>query len=755
MIRSVLPLAALLSSLSVSALSVSTTVFSHSICGRPTGYAVAYASGGLPPYTYSWDNGSTEQMIDSLYAGTYTITVTDANSDQAVEVVVIDALIAYPDYSLNPYGIQYSYCSGDPAPIVIWSGQMSVGESPSEYSLYGPAPYQFNAPELAFYTQASSCLDAFAPVYNMLYFNEPPGSQIMVSYQDGAGCPGQVQVSIPPPLVPPQLQIVGVGGTCTNADVGSVTLSVSGGNGQTFGGYARRVGQAGCPAFNFPGFVYDWATEDGLVTLTGLSAGDHYLVWTTDPLSLLEYGPYIDYICTDSMLFTVPEVAADCGSLSGRLYVDDDADCVMDGNETRIPWSIVTVEPGPYYLMTDGQGRYGATLPYSSYTVNEQHPVFVQSCPAAANIVSPAPQTANVGCAGGAPLDVMVSMGNGPIRPGFDLGYGLQVRNLTATGPGTLTLTFEFDPVLTFLSAYPPPTSVIGNVVTWTDPVLTLPNVFDVEYLGVHLQVPNDQALIGTALSATATVTTTNTDADLANNVFVSSTVVTASLDPNDKVAATSTRISDSQYLIDQDEWIDYTIRFQNTGTDTAFNVLLTDTFPSTLDPGSLLMGASSHPYTWELTPFGVLRVVFNNILLPDSNVNEWASHGFVQFRIRPHLPLTVGTLIANTANIYFDFNPAVITEPSLLVAEMSTGVEEHSLDQLQLYPDPAHDRINLAAPADMRSVRIIAMDGRTVLSKRLTGQWEELAIELPAGTYCAHVRLADGSSLRKLFVVH
>src|SRR5690606_8518432 len=103
-------------------------------------------------------------------------------------------------------------------------------------------------------------------------------------------------------------------------------------------------------------------------------------------------------------------------------------------------------------------------------------------------------------------------------------------------------------------------------------------------------------------------------------------------------------------------EWIDYTIRFQNTGTDTAFNVLITDTLPAYLDPGSFVVGAASHNFTWELRDAGTLKFSFPDILLPDSNANEAASHGFVSFRIKPREPVLPGTMIENFANIYFDF---------------------------------------------------------------------------------------------------
>ncbi|MBK9629214.1 MAG: hypothetical protein IPO56_16365 [Flavobacteriales bacterium] len=111
--------------------------------------------------------------------------------------------------------------------------------------------------------------------------------------------------------------------------------------------------------------------------------------------------------------------------------------------------------------------------------------------------------------------------------------------------------------------------------------------------------MPPDVGLLGTDLIATATVSTTSADADLANNTFQQVRTITGAYDPNDKLATTSSGSNDV-WQINTDEWIDYTIRFQNTGTDTAFNVVITDTLLGTLDPGSIIMGAASHAFTWD-----------------------------------------------------------------------------------------------------------------------------------------------------------
>jgi uncharacterized repeat protein (TIGR01451 family) len=138
----------------------------------------------------------------------------------------------------------------------------------------------------------------------------------------------------------------------------------------------------------------------------------------------------------------------------------------------------------------------------------------------------------------------------------------------------------------------------------------------------------------------------------------------TGSYDPNDKHGFPTGYGNDR--FIEQNTGIEYLIRFQNTGTDTAFTVVIRDTLSQFLDKHSIEVGGASHPFRWELYGTGVLKFTFDDIMLPDSNVNEAASHGFVKFRIgqRPNNP--IGTKIRNRAGIYFDFNEPIITNRTL-----------------------------------------------------------------------------------------
>lgn len=134
--------------------------------------------------------------------------------------------------------------------------------------------------------------------------------------------------------------------------------------------------------------------------------------------------------------------------------------------------------------------------------------------------------------------------------------------------------------------------------------------------------------------------------------------------DPNDKQGFP--KGAGPEHFIEPGTRLEYLIRFQNTGTDTAFNVAIRDTLSAWLAPATLTPGASSHPYTWKLAQDGTLLFEFDNIMLPDSNVNEPASHGFVKFGIdlKPDAPL--GTAISNQAAIYFDFNEPIFTNTTV-----------------------------------------------------------------------------------------
>lgn len=169
------------------------------------------------------------------------------------------------------------------------------------------------------------------------------------------------------------------------------------------------------------------------------------------------------------------------------------------------------------------------------------------------------------------------------------------------------------------------------------------------------------------------------------------------SFDPNDKEAFPK-GFNDHHY-IEPNTDLEYLIRFQNTGTDTAFRVIIRDTLSYALDITSIQAGSGSHPYTFEIYDERILKFTFDNIHLPDSNVNELESHGFIKFKVAQVLDNPNGTNIYNKAGIYFDYNEPVITNETYhLVGEnfiesIIDGITELS-PKIKYYPNPFTDYI-------------------------------------------------------------
>ncbi len=169
-------------------------------------------------------------------------------------------------------------------------------------------------------------------------------------------------------------------------------------------------------------------------------------------------------------------------------------------------------------------------------------------------------------------------------------------------------------------------------------------------------------------------VTSTPSD-DLDPFVDIECHEIIGSFDPNDKLVSPK-GIGENHY-INSEEMLDYTIRFQNTGNDTAFNIFVIDTLSHFLDINSFVSGVSSHDYTISFTGDRVVRWDFSNILLPDSTTNLVESNGFVKFKIKVATDVPQETEIHNIADIYFDFNEPIRT-PDIFVTVCDDCVDQH-----------------------------------------------------------------------------
>lgn len=149
-------------------------------------------------------------------------------------------------------------------------------------------------------------------------------------------------------------------------------------------------------------------------------------------------------------------------------------------------------------------------------------------------------------------------------------------------------------------------------------------------------------------------------DDDGSPNISIDCQQSVGSYDPNDKTAS-PTGVTE-QHFIRQNTDIEYKIRFQNIGSGDAMTVVVLDTLSPFLDISTLQLGASSHRYQFEILTNNVLKFTFEEINLPPESVDEAASQGFVKFRISQVDNNPIGTIIYNSASIFFDRNDPIIT---------------------------------------------------------------------------------------------
>lgn len=226
------------------------------------------------------------------------------------------------------------------------------------------------------------------------------------------------------------------------------------------------------------------------------------------------------------------------------------------------------------------------------------------------------------------------------------------------------------------------------------------------------------------------------------------------SFDPNDK-RGLPLGVQD-EHFIPKDQEIEYLIRFQNTGTDTAFTVIVLDTLSKDLNPATMRPIGSSHAYSWQVLGEGVLQFVFNNILLPDSNVNEAASHGYIKFAIKPRPNLPDPTRVENQAAIFFDFNAAVITNRTWhTFGEHYLNVSNVTFRpdlSLQVWPNPTSTEATffLKSPQPLQGrLRVFDALGREVGGQDFTeNQFQWNASALMPGLYYFRLEGKNGEGL-------
>jgi uncharacterized repeat protein (TIGR01451 family) len=255
-------------------------------------------------------------------------------------------------------------------------------------------------------------------------------------------------------------------------------------------------------------------------------------------------------------------------------------------------------------------------------------------------------------------------------RPGFQTTYRIITKNVAPTNINNVVVGFKYDSRLTYNSASRSENGMAVDSVWWGPFSL---NAFTTDTLYVNFVLDAPPLLInGDTITNKVVANPVLGDYTTVNNQAVLRERVRGSFDPNDKTEVHAGTLSTTQYA--NGEYLQYLIRFQNTGTDTAFFITVKDTLQQKLDLTTLEVISASHPFTFKLEG-QVATWDFKKILLPDSTSNEAGSHGFIVLRVKPKTGLIVGDEFTNKAAIYFDFNLPVITNEDKTLLGNNNGL--------------------------------------------------------------------------------
>ena len=322
---------------------------------------------------------------------------------------------------------------------------------------------------------------------------------------------------------------------------------------------------------------------------------------------------------------------------------------------------------------TNGLFMYAVEAEGGTYQLNYTLPLYWQpTTPTQYNItLAPGETSANNNF--GIYPDTMVTIvkpyiASGINRCNWQVPYTISYLNEGTTSTNGI-IYFTPDELMGYISSTPAPDSIAANGSLYWH-FYNLPP-YQQSQINMLWQMPNVN-FTGDTLSNIAVVNAVSVDGSSAQSYgFGYRPVVLCSFDPNDK-QVTPAGVGEANYTLMNEELI-YTIRFQNTGNDTAFTVVVRDTLATNLDWSTFRPITSSHAMQVQRNGNGLINFTFNNINLPDSTTNEAASHGFIMYAVRPQTNLPDATNISNTAYIYFDQNEPVITNSTqnMLVYEL------------------------------------------------------------------------------------
>lgn len=344
--------------------------------------------------------------------------------------------------------------------------------------------------------------------------------------------------------------------------------------------------------------------------------------------------------------------------------------------------------------------------------------------------------------------DVKISLTGSRTRVLGSSNYWIDFKNVgSVSQSGSIVLTLDSLVKVSTTSSIPD--TITANRLVWNFKDLSA------QAKGQILVVATmpDFTHLGDTLKTTASIRITNQDMDLSNNKSSLCQVLVGSYDPNDKEVAQG--VGTKNYVL-HNSLLEYTIHFQNTGTDTAYVVNIADTINANLDLGTLQIIGSSHTVSSQIKDARTVIFSFNKINLPPVTKNETASNGYIKYSIKPITGLADNTEVTNSASIYFDYNSPILTDTTsnMFVSIIPNGSTANNLittdNETSVYPNPTSDGINIRTGLPTE-VTLYSFTGQTLLKTTITSNTYIPLTGFIQGVYFLKLTNAKGVVEQKL----
>lgn len=430
--------------------------------------------------------------------------------------------------------------------------------------------------------------------------------------------------------------------------------------------------------------------------------------------------------------------------LRGKIFIDKNTNCVFDQGDEPRKNVILSVNDGAYYTSTDSKGEYAffiennATTSIEIFTANNETP----SCNGAQRTV----RTMNNDSILEehfaleyneklTPIKVSIAGENGfTVKHGYDAHYTL---NCSAIDPSKfpIKLSLAHDERMQLKHASLQPSSSGSKSIQW--------EIKRPENIDLTFEMPPKAILMDDVLDFQAYAKSTTKQSEASHSL---SQVVISAFDPNDKQC-------DKEEIEVTDDLLEYHIRFQNLGSDNARNIHIVDTIDNSMPMEYIQILTNSH-YEKYATSYKVrdhaIVWSFKDIELPPKALaGEEASSGFITYECGLAEDLKVGTTIENTAYIYFDFQPPVITNTTKTVVIEQKNVASKLEDDFVIYPNPSSSTFTVDARYHrMDELQLYTLDGKVVNTINTVSNDRRRSVDvshLPTGMYFLRIQYALG----------